>query len=57
MSSETKWLVTPRKAPLEWLMKNEGAYQLESSGPTAFEACARLGMSLGEVVDIRPVAK
>lgn len=57
MSSETKWLVTPRDAPLEWLLKNEGAYQLESDGPTAFEACARLGMSLGEVVDIRPVTE
>jgi hypothetical protein len=57
MSSETQWLVTPRKAPLEWLMKNEGAYQLESSGPTAYAACARLGMSLGEVVDIRPATK
>lgn len=58
MSGETKWLVTPRKAPIEWLMKIPGrAYQLVSSGPTAFVACARLGISLGDVVDIRPVTE
>lgn len=57
MSSETQWVVFPRIAPMHWLLHNSGAYQLESSGPTAFAACARLGMSLGEVVDIRPVAE
>lgn len=57
LPSDTRWLVTPRKAPLEWLLKNDGAYQLDSYGPTAFVACALLGMSLGEVVDIRPATE
>lgn len=57
LPSETRWLITPRKAPIGWLLKNDSAYQVESDGPTAFEACARLGMSLSEVVDIMPVTE
>lgn len=57
LPNETRWLITPRKAPIDWLLKNDSAYQVESDGPTAFEACARLGMSLSEVVDIRPITE
>jgi hypothetical protein len=51
MSSETQWeimvpcVLDPRHS------------RLLSYGPTAFAACANIGISLGEVVDIRPVTE
>lgn len=58
LPSDTRWIVTPRKAPITWLMYNPGEpYRLVSDGPTAFAACALLGMLLGEVVDVRPATE
>lgn len=56
LPSETRWLVTPRKGDIQSLLKGV-ALCLRSSGPTAFIACAKLVMSLGEVADIRPATE
>lgn len=51
----TEWIITPRNAPIGWLLANpDSAYTLASNGATAFEACARVGMTLGSILDIRP---
>lgn len=56
MSRETRWVIVPRAGELVSLLKGNLTVR-HSSGPTAFAACARLGISLGEVVDIRPVTE
>jgi hypothetical protein len=64
---ETHWVISPRPTAL---ITNgvkgfvPGYVQIEgekttyvrcvSTGPTAFEACKRLGITLGDVIDIRP---
>lgn len=60
MPEETHWLISPRLGVAKqvgivgYVSNFAGYFRVVSTGPTAFEACKRIGITLGDVIDIRP---
>jgi len=57
---ETHWVISPRLSVLKssgiigYVTDFSSYCAVVSTGPTAFEACKRIGITLGDVIDIRP---